>query len=42
MKTKLKDRIGDVTLIVLFLAILAGSAYAIVRIMTKWSVKGLG
>ncbi len=42
MKPKLKDRLGDVVLIIIFLAILAGSAYAVVKIMTKWSIKGLG
>ncbi len=42
MKPKLKDRLGDVLLIVVFVAVLAGSAYAIIRTMTKWSIKGLG
>jgi hypothetical protein len=42
MKAKLKDRIGDVVLVLLFVAILAGTAYAIVKIMTKWTIKGLG
>jgi hypothetical protein len=42
MTTKLKDRIVNWLLILLFLAVIAGSAYGIVRIMTKWTVKGLG
>ena len=42
MKNKWRDRLGDLALILLFLSILAGSAYAIVKIMTRWSVKGLG
>ena len=42
MKRKTKDRLGDVVLILGFLAILAGSVYAIVKIMIKWSIKGLG
>jgi hypothetical protein len=42
MKSQLKDRLGDVVLILAFLAIIAGSVYAIVKIMTQWSIKGLG
>jgi hypothetical protein len=39
---KRKERLGDALLILLFLGILAGCAYAIIRIMTKWTIKGLG
>jgi hypothetical protein len=42
MKNKWRDRIGDLALILLFLAILAASGYAIVKIMTRWTIKGLG
>lgn len=42
MKAKLKDRVLDVLLILLFLTIIAGSAYLIFKIMTRWTVKGLG
>jgi hypothetical protein len=42
MKHKLKDRLGDAVLILLFLAVLAGCGYAIIKIMLRWSVKGLG
>ena len=42
MKQKLKDRLGDVVLILLFLAVMGGAAYAIVKIMLRWSIKGLG
>ena len=42
MKNKLKDRLGDVVLILLFLTIITGLGYAIIKIMTKWNVKGLG
>jgi hypothetical protein len=42
MKNKLKDRLGDVILIVVFLAVIGGAAYAIIKTMTKWSIKGLG
>ena len=42
MKSKVKDRLVDAALILLFLAVIGGSVYAIVRIMTKWKVEGLG
>jgi hypothetical protein len=42
MKTKLKDRLVDLLLIAVFLAVIAGSAYAIIKVMTRWTVKGLG
>lgn len=42
MNRRLKDRLGDALLILLFLAILGGCAYAILKIMTTWKVKGLG
>jgi hypothetical protein len=42
MNSKHKDRIVDVALILLFLTIVAASAYGIIKIITKWTVKGLG
>jgi hypothetical protein len=42
MKQKLKDRLSDWGMILLFLAILAGAAYYVVKIMMKWKVKELG
>jgi len=42
MKTKLKDRLWDAVLILLFLAVMAASAYGIIRIMTKRTIKGIG
>ena len=42
MNEKLKTRLVDAALILLFLAIPAGLAYWILRIMTKWKIKGLG
>jgi hypothetical protein len=42
MRTKAKDRIVNLLLILLFLAIVGGSAYFIFRTMTHWRIKGLG
>ncbi len=42
MKTKLKDRLGDVVLILVFLATVSACARYIFIVMTTWSVKGLG
>ena len=42
MNKRWKDRLVDVALILLFLIIMAGSAYLILKIMTTWRVKGLG
>jgi hypothetical protein len=42
MRTRLKDRLIDLLLIVLFMALIAGSAYFIIKVMTTWRVKGLG
>jgi hypothetical protein len=42
MNRRLKDRLGDALLVVIFVAVLAGCAFAIVKIMTTWKVKGLG
>jgi hypothetical protein len=42
MRTKTKDRVINALLILLFLTIMAGSAYFIFRTMTHWRVKGLG
>jgi hypothetical protein len=42
MSTKLKDRLINAALILVFLGVVAGSAYGILKIMTRWPVKGLG
>jgi hypothetical protein len=42
MRTKTKDRIVNLVLILLFLGIMGGSAYYILKTMTHWRVKGLG
>jgi hypothetical protein len=42
MRTKAKDRILNALLILLFLAIMGGTAYYIFKTMTRWHVKGLG
>ncbi|MEI7732636.1 MAG: hypothetical protein WCO56_23900 [Verrucomicrobiota bacterium] len=42
MKNKFKDRVVDVMLILVFLAIIAGAAYAIIKTMTTWTIKELG
>jgi hypothetical protein len=42
MRTKLKDRLISVLLILFFLGVLGGSAYYIYRVMVHWNVKGLG
>ena len=42
MKTRLKDRIVDAILILLFAAIVAGCAWLIFKTMTRWTIKGLG
>ena len=42
MRTKTKDRIVNALLILLFLAIMGGSAYFIFKTMTHWRIKGLG
>ena len=42
MRTKTKDRIVNALLILLFLAVMGGSAYYIFKTMTHWRVKGLG
>ena len=41
LRTK-KDRIVNALLILLFLAIMGGSAYVIFKMMTHWNIKGLG
>jgi hypothetical protein len=41
LRTK-KDRIVDLLLLLLFLAIMGGAAYFIFKTMTHWNVKGLG
>ena len=41
MRTK-KDRIVNALLVLLFLAIMGGSAYFIYKTMTHWNIKGLG
>ncbi len=42
MKTKRRDRLVNALLILVFLAIVVGSAYYIFKTMTRWSIKGLG
>lgn len=42
MQSKFKDRLVDVLIILVFLAIIAGTAYAIIRTMTTWTIKELG
>ncbi len=42
MRPKTKDRIVNALLILLFLAIMGGSAYFIFKAMTHWRVEGLG
>ncbi len=42
MKNKFKDRLVDVLLVLLFLAVVSGCAYFILKIMTRWRIKGLG
>jgi len=42
MRSKLKDRIVDLLLVLLFGTLIGGSAYLIFKIMIKWSVEGLG
>lgn len=42
MRSKTKERLMDVVLILVFMAIIAGSAYFIIKVMTHWKVKGLG
>ena len=41
LRTK-KDRIVNALLILLFLAIMGGSAYFIFKTMTHWNIEGLG
>ncbi len=42
MRTSLKDRLVSILLIVVFLAVMVGSAYYIYKVMIHWNVKGLG
>ena len=42
MRTQIKDRIVNALLILLFLGVIGGSAYFIVRTMMHWNAKGLG
>lgn len=42
MRTKTKDKIVNLLLILLFLGIMGASAYYIFKTMTQWRVKGLG
>lgn len=42
MKQKAKDRLFNAMLILLFLVLLSGCAWMIIRTMTKWSIEGLG
>jgi len=42
MNRKLKDRVVDWALILLFLTIVSGCAYFIIKTMTKWTIPGLG
>lgn len=38
----IKDRILNLVLLLLFLTAIAGTGYLILKIMTKWTVEGLG
>ena len=42
MNRKTKDRLVDVVLIVLFLAIVSACVWLVFKAMTRWSVEGLG
>lgn len=42
MRTKFRDRIVDLLVILFFGFLIGGSAYLIFKIMTRWSVQGLG
>jgi hypothetical protein len=42
MRTTIKDRIISAVLILLFLTVIAGSAYFVLKTMTHWRVEGLG
>lgn len=42
MNQKTRDRLFNAVLIALFLIVVSGCAWMIVRAMTKWSIKGLG
>lgn len=42
MKKRLKERVVDAMLVLAFLAVIATSAYLIIKMMTRWTVKGLG
>ena len=42
MRTQIKDRLVSALLILFFISVIAGSAYFIVKVMTRWTVKGLG
>jgi hypothetical protein len=42
MRRQVKDRLVSALLILLFLAVMGGSAYFIIRVMTHWNAKGLG
>jgi hypothetical protein len=42
MRTATKDRVINILLVLLFLAVMGGSGYFIVKKMIHWNVKGLG
>jgi hypothetical protein len=42
MNKKRRDRLVDLALIVVFLGTIAGCAYLIIKMMTRWKVPGLG
>jgi hypothetical protein len=42
MRSTIKDRLVSALLILLFLAIIAGSGYFVIKIMIRWNVEGLG
>jgi len=42
MRRKTKDRIVNVVLILLFLTLMGGFGYLIIRKMIHWNVDGLG
>ena len=42
MNTKLKSRLVDALLILVFLVVIASCAFFVIKIMTHWKVQGLG
>lgn len=42
MKQKIKDRLVEWAVVLMFVVFMSGCVYYIIRIMTRWKVKGLG